>query len=198
MYTCMPEEGIRSHYRWLSPTMRLLGIELRTSGRASSALNHWAISPVLVEVLKNLRILIVHNGTTNVVLDQHEWRRASCWLVSVCGEGGCALPWNFLTPSHHLPRAEQVCKAWLEMYFQPSFTWFWNQLSYLLLSSRMIHQGKTAIVGVSGLSETKALSLWDSHVGWASSLRGPIVSIQPNTHHHRNVSPESGGMNLDH
>ena len=42
-----PEEGIRSHYRWLWDTMWLLGFELRTSGRAASALNHWAISPAL-------------------------------------------------------------------------------------------------------------------------------------------------------
>jgi hypothetical protein len=34
-----PEGGIRSHYRWLWATMWLLGIELRTSGRAVSALN---------------------------------------------------------------------------------------------------------------------------------------------------------------
>jgi hypothetical protein len=34
-----PEEGIRSHYRWL------LEIELRISGRRVSALNHGAISP---------------------------------------------------------------------------------------------------------------------------------------------------------
>jgi hypothetical protein len=34
-----PEEGIRSHYRWLWATMWVLGIELRTSGRAVSALN---------------------------------------------------------------------------------------------------------------------------------------------------------------
>jgi len=40
-----PEEGIRSHYRWLWATMWLLGIELRTFGRAVSAPNHWAISP---------------------------------------------------------------------------------------------------------------------------------------------------------
>jgi hypothetical protein len=33
-----PEEGIRSHYRWLWATMWLLGIELRTSGRAASVL----------------------------------------------------------------------------------------------------------------------------------------------------------------
>ena len=33
------------HYRWLWATMWLLGIELRTSGRAVSALNRWAISP---------------------------------------------------------------------------------------------------------------------------------------------------------
>jgi hypothetical protein len=40
-----PEEGIRSRYRWLWATMWLLGIELRISGRAVSALNLWAISP---------------------------------------------------------------------------------------------------------------------------------------------------------
>jgi hypothetical protein len=32
-----PEKGIRPHYKWF--TMWLLGIELRTSGRAVSALN---------------------------------------------------------------------------------------------------------------------------------------------------------------
>ena len=37
------EEGIRSHYRWLWAT--ILGIELRTSERAVSTLNRWAISP---------------------------------------------------------------------------------------------------------------------------------------------------------
>jgi hypothetical protein len=40
-----PEEGIRSHYRWLWATMWLLGIEFRTSGRTVSTLNQWAISP---------------------------------------------------------------------------------------------------------------------------------------------------------
>ena len=34
----MPEEGVRSHYRWLYATMWLLGIEVRTSGKAVSAL----------------------------------------------------------------------------------------------------------------------------------------------------------------
>ena len=34
MCTCVPEEGTRSHYRWLRATMWLIGIELRTSGRA--------------------------------------------------------------------------------------------------------------------------------------------------------------------
>ena len=43
-----PEEGVRPHYRWLWATMWLLGFELRTSGRAVSALNHWAISPARV------------------------------------------------------------------------------------------------------------------------------------------------------
>ena len=43
IYACI-EEGAKSHYRWLWATMWLLGIELRTSGRAGCALNHWAIS----------------------------------------------------------------------------------------------------------------------------------------------------------
>jgi hypothetical protein len=42
---CMPGKGIRSYCRWLWVTMWLLGIELRTSGRATGALNLWAISP---------------------------------------------------------------------------------------------------------------------------------------------------------
>jgi hypothetical protein len=36
----IPEEGIRSPYKWLLATMWLLGIELRTSGGAVRALNH--------------------------------------------------------------------------------------------------------------------------------------------------------------
>ena len=40
-----PEEVIWSHYGWLWATMWLLLFELRTSGRAFSALNCWAISP---------------------------------------------------------------------------------------------------------------------------------------------------------
>jgi hypothetical protein len=40
-----PEEGIKSHYRRLPAIIWFLGIELRTSGRADGALNHWAISP---------------------------------------------------------------------------------------------------------------------------------------------------------
>jgi hypothetical protein len=39
------EEGIRSHYIWLWATMQLLGLELRTSGRAISVLNRCAIFP---------------------------------------------------------------------------------------------------------------------------------------------------------
>ena len=40
-----PQDSIRSLYRWLWATMWLLGIELRTSGKAVSSLNRWAISP---------------------------------------------------------------------------------------------------------------------------------------------------------
>jgi hypothetical protein len=39
LYSDTSEEGIKSHYRWLWATMWVLGIELRTSGRAVSALN---------------------------------------------------------------------------------------------------------------------------------------------------------------
>jgi hypothetical protein len=39
------KRALDPHYRWLWATMWLLGIELRTSGRAVSVLNHWAISP---------------------------------------------------------------------------------------------------------------------------------------------------------
>jgi hypothetical protein len=48
-----PEDSIRSHYRWLWATMWLLGIELRTSGRAASALNCWATSPARLLSLRS-------------------------------------------------------------------------------------------------------------------------------------------------
>ena len=53
MYACTPEEGTRSHI-WLWAFMWLLGIELRISGRATRALNFWAISPALARVFKCL------------------------------------------------------------------------------------------------------------------------------------------------
>jgi hypothetical protein len=40
-----PEEGVRSHYRWLWATVWLLGFELRTYRRAVNALTHLA-SPI--------------------------------------------------------------------------------------------------------------------------------------------------------
>jgi len=46
-----PEESIRSHYRRLWAAIWLVRIELRTSGRAVSALTHWAISPAPKNVL---------------------------------------------------------------------------------------------------------------------------------------------------
>jgi hypothetical protein len=44
-------------YRWLWTTMWLLGIELRTSGRAVSVLNHWAISPACMHLLYDRQFL---------------------------------------------------------------------------------------------------------------------------------------------
>jgi len=38
MYTCTPEEGIRSLYRWSWATIWLLGTGLRSAGRAVNAL----------------------------------------------------------------------------------------------------------------------------------------------------------------
>jgi hypothetical protein len=52
-----PEEGTESHYRWMRATMWLLGFELKTSGRAVSAVNHWAISPAR-EFFFNLDLFI--------------------------------------------------------------------------------------------------------------------------------------------
>ena len=54
MYACTTEEGTRSHYRWLWVTIWLQGIELRTSGRAASALYLRAISPAQTEFLSGL------------------------------------------------------------------------------------------------------------------------------------------------
>jgi hypothetical protein len=39
IYSCRSEEGSRSHYKSLRDTVCLLGIELRTSGKAVGALN---------------------------------------------------------------------------------------------------------------------------------------------------------------
>ena len=47
-----PEKGIRAHYGWLWATMWLLRFELRTFGRAVSALNRWAIPPALELIFK--------------------------------------------------------------------------------------------------------------------------------------------------
>ena len=54
-------EGIRSHHRWLWATMSLLGIELRTSGRAVSACNLWAISPASLETTKSASTCVSTN-----------------------------------------------------------------------------------------------------------------------------------------
>ena len=55
-----PEEGVRSHNGWLWATMWPLGIELRTSRRAVSALNPWAISLAYKLYLKYMATLAGH------------------------------------------------------------------------------------------------------------------------------------------
>jgi len=72
------EEGIRSHYKWLWSTMWLLGINLRTSGRAVSTINLWAISLaqhflfvclfIYLFINFNLVFLLVHPLLLNILL----------------------------------------------------------------------------------------------------------------------------------
>ena len=63
------EECIGFHYRWLWTTMWLLGIELTTSGRAVSALNHWAISAA-----STVRCFGVLGGFFFFFCGEREWR----------------------------------------------------------------------------------------------------------------------------
>jgi hypothetical protein len=75
-----PEEGIGSHYRWLWATMWLLGIELRTSGRAVSALNHWANSPVPLQM-----IFSYHVGCWELnsgPLEEQPVSALNCWAIA--------------------------------------------------------------------------------------------------------------------
>jgi hypothetical protein len=51
MYTYIPEESIESPFGWLSVTMWLLEIELRTSGRTAYLLSHLTSpSPVSIQL----------------------------------------------------------------------------------------------------------------------------------------------------
>jgi hypothetical protein len=86
-----PEEGIRSHYRWLWATMWLLGFELRTSGRAVSALNCWATSPALSDISSAHSITIV----------------MAKWMLKACG-----LKCSSHTFSWHSSAAKLSGHAW--------------------------------------------------------------------------------------
>ena len=81
LYAWRPEEGARPLYRWLWATMWLLGIELRTFGRADNALNHWAISPALPS----------SSYYSDIILDQSSWGRKGGLIVlffcPLCGTG---------------------------------------------------------------------------------------------------------------
>ena len=64
----------RSHYGWLWATMWVMGFELRTSGRAVSALNHWAISPAQYFFLKRFIYLFYvceYTVTVQIVVSIH-------------------------------------------------------------------------------------------------------------------------------
>jgi hypothetical protein len=61
LFSDTPEEGIGSHYRWLWAATWLLGIELRTSGGAVSALNRWAsLSPKKIVFINIIWVFIGH------------------------------------------------------------------------------------------------------------------------------------------
>jgi hypothetical protein len=71
MYTNIPEEGLRSRYRWLWATMWLLGIELMISGKAASALNPWLISQAPTGFLNSSYLLFPCNDLINEL--------SGCW-----------------------------------------------------------------------------------------------------------------------
>ena len=97
----IPEKGTRSHYRWLWAIMWLLGIELRTSGRAVSALNHWAISlSLLISNFTYPRTLIypdaVGKPTHPIVfsITVLGWTSVDCSHVSTEAAGVTAPGWG--------------------------------------------------------------------------------------------------------
>ena len=92
MYSCRLVKDTRSHYRWLWATMWLLRIELRTSGRADTALNFWVISPALHLSFKCW----------------HYWCNAITPVTLLCVHFCCARDWTpyfsyFSSLSHNLP-----------------------------------------------------------------------------------------------
>jgi hypothetical protein len=99
-----PEEGIRFLYRWLWATMWLLGIELRTSGRAVSALNPRAISPALSWL--SIAVIKHHYQSNNggkgfiiTYMPHHERKSASQMLWSR-GQGEMQLTGLYSLLSH--------------------------------------------------------------------------------------------------
>ena len=82
--SCTPEEGIRSHYRWMWATMWLLGVELRTSRKAVSILHHWAISPApSFYHFKPRKFNVLHKNIT----DEY-WRTGSALESAGCSSRG--------------------------------------------------------------------------------------------------------------
>ena len=75
-----PEEGIRSYYRWLWATMWLLGIELRTSGKAAGALNHWAISLAPLSSILNFK-----NFMPTIPAPRKQSRGRQSWVLGQPG-----------------------------------------------------------------------------------------------------------------
>jgi hypothetical protein len=115
-----PEEGIRSHYRWLWATMWLVGFELRTSGKAVSAPNLWATSPALFFPILKQGISCFGSCAEHSWLDRpSNFHHLSClWLPSCGGNAGIAVACS------HTIRFRQV---------------FWSVPTSILVSKLFLH-----------------------------------------------------------
>ena len=101
-----PEEGIRSHYRWLWAILWLLEIELRISGRTASVLNHWTMSSVLLFTFKNVSCVCMyveeHKNHSDCIWVIEQLLEV-CFLFSLCEfpgsylglQGGCLMVFVF-------------------------------------------------------------------------------------------------------
>lgn len=112
MYACSLETDIRSHYTWLWGTMWLLKTELRTSGRAGSALHPWPISPA-----QTANGVAMTHWTKLLLAEASQPSNPFLSLAST-SHPGPSLEWitglnKPPSSSSHLYDASWRCKSWL-------------------------------------------------------------------------------------